>query len=362
MITIVLLLILFIYANLLVLFIVGTSKVKVLPFSESKSETCFSIVVPFRNEAANLPMLLQSIENLNYPTDQFEVILVDDDSLEKFQVSGLKFQVQLVPNQRKSNSPKKDAIQTAIKQAKYDWIVTTDADCIVPENWLLDLNNYIQQTKKEMVCGPVLFKKADGFLYDFQQIELLSLQAVTIGSFGMQQPFMCNGANFTYSKSLFQQLNGFEGNNTIASGDDVFLLQKAVQYYPKKVGFLVKSNFLVQTKVASSWKELFYQRVRWAGKSTEYSSPFGKMVALVVLLGNLTFIVALSGLIFGRYECAFILFIKVLVDYLLARRTAVFYKKQMKSIFLTALIYPFFSTAVAFYSLFGSYQWKGRRF
>jgi cellulose synthase/poly-beta-1,6-N-acetylglucosamine synthase-like glycosyltransferase len=362
MITIVLLLILFIYANLLVLFIVGTSKVKVLPFSESKSETCFSIVVPFRNEAANLPMLLQSIENLNYPTDQFEVILVDDDSLEKFQVSGLKFQVQLVPNQRKSNSPKKDAIQTAIKQAKYDWIVTTDADCIVPENWLLDLNNYIQQTKKEMVCGPVLFKKADGFLYDFQQIELLSLQAVTIGSFGMQQPFMCNGANFTYSKSLFQQLNGFEGNNTIASGDDVFLLQKAVQYYPKKVGFLVKSNFLVQTKVASSWKELFYQRVRWAGKSTEYSSPFGKMVALVVLLGNLTFIVALLGLIFGRYECAFILFIKVLVDYLLARRTAVFYKKQMKSIFLTALIYPFFSTAVAFYSLFGSYQWKGRRF
>jgi cellulose synthase/poly-beta-1,6-N-acetylglucosamine synthase-like glycosyltransferase len=220
----------------------------------------------------------------------------------------------------------------------------------------------MQQTKKEMVCGPVLFKKADGFLYDFQQIELLSLQAVTIGSFGMQQPFMCNGANFTYSKSLFQQLNGFEGNNTIASGDDVFLLQKAVQYYPKKVGFLVKSNFLVQTKVASSWKELFYQRVRWAGKSTEYSSPFGKMVALVVLLGNLTFIVALLGLIFGRYECAFILFIKVLVDYLLARRTAVFYKKQMKSIFLTALIYPFFSTAVAFYSLFGSYQWKGRRF
>ena len=362
MMTIVLLLIILIYANLLILFLVSSKKLEVLPNSESQPEICFSIVVPFRNEAANLPILLQSIENLNYPSELFEVILVDDDSLEKFQVSGLKFQVQLVPNQRKSNSPKKDAIQTAIKQAKYDWIVTTDADCIVPENWLLDLNNYIQQTKKEMVCGPVLFKKADGFLYDFQQIELLSLQAVTIGSFGMQQPFMCNGANFTYSKSLFQQLNGFEGNNTIASGDDVFLLQKAVQYYPKKVGFLVKSNFLVQTKVASSWKELFYQRVRWAGKSTEYSSPFGKMVALVVLLGNLTFIVALLGLIFGRYECAFILFIKVLVDYLLARRTAVFYKKQMKSIFLTALIYPFFSTAVAFYSLFGSYQWKGRRF
>ena len=361
MVTVVLLLMLFIYASLLVLFIVGTSKVKVLPFSESKSETCFSIVVPFRNEAANLPMLLLSIENLNYPTDLFEVILVDDDSLEKFQVSGLKFQVQILPNQRTSNSPKKDAIQTAIKHAKFEWIVTTDADCIVPENWLLDLNNYIQQTKKEMVCGPVLFKKADGFLCDFQQIELLSLQAVTIGSFGLQQPFMCNGANFAYSKSLFKRLNAFEGNNTIAGGDDVFLLQKAIKYALEQVGFLLKSDFVVQTNAATSWNELFQQRVRWAGKSTEYSSAFGKMVALVVLLGNVAFIVALLGLIFGRYECAFILFIKVLVDYLLARRTVVFYKKQMKSVFLTALIYPFFSTAVAFYSLFGSYQWKGRR-
>jgi hypothetical protein len=27
-------------------------------------------------------------------------------------------------------------------------------------------------------------------------------------------------------KSLFQELNGFQGNDTIASGDDVFLLQK----------------------------------------------------------------------------------------------------------------------------------------
>jgi cellulose synthase/poly-beta-1,6-N-acetylglucosamine synthase-like glycosyltransferase len=173
---------------------------------------------------------------------------------------------------------------------------------------------------------------------------------------------MCNGANFAYSKSLFERLNGFEGNNTIASGDDVFLLQKAVKYYPEKVGFIMKSDFVVLTNAACSWNELFQQRVRWAGKSTEYSSAFGKMVALVVLIGNVAFIVALLGLIFGRYECAFILFIKVLVDYLLARRTAVFFKKQMKSIFLTALFYPFFSTAVAFYSLFGSYQWKGRRF
>jgi hypothetical protein len=55
---------------------------------------------------------------------------------------------------------------------------------------------------------------------------IASLQGATIGSFGIGKGFMCNGAN-SLQKSLFQELNGFQGNDTIASGDDVFLLQKA---------------------------------------------------------------------------------------------------------------------------------------
>jgi hypothetical protein len=68
----------------------------------------------------------------------------------------------------------------------------------------------------------------------FQQLDLTSLQGATIGSFGLNKAFMCNGANFAYTKSLFEKLNGFDGNNKIASGDDVFLLQKAVEKFPEK--------------------------------------------------------------------------------------------------------------------------------
>jgi hypothetical protein len=32
---------------------------------------------------------------------------------------------------------------------------------------------------------------------------------------------MCNGANLAYTKTLFQELNGFDGNEKIASGDDI---------------------------------------------------------------------------------------------------------------------------------------------
>jgi hypothetical protein len=45
---------------------------------------------------------------------------------------------------------------------------------------------------------------------------------------------MCNGANFAYTKSLFEDLSGFDGNNTIASGDDVFFYKKLLPNILKK--------------------------------------------------------------------------------------------------------------------------------
>jgi hypothetical protein len=52
-----------------------------------------------------------------------------------------EFHTTLLENVRISNSPKKDAITRAIPIIKNEWIITTDADCVVPENWLLTLDN-----------------------------------------------------------------------------------------------------------------------------------------------------------------------------------------------------------------------------
>jgi glycosyltransferase involved in cell wall biosynthesis len=346
----------------MIFFWMGFKKVPKSNKNSSIKKISFSIVVPFRNEAKNLPNLLKSIEKLKYPIENFEVILVDDESSDGFQVASYGFQVLTVKNERQSNSPKKDAIQTAIHHSQFDWIITTDADCVVPENWLLDLNNYIQNTNKEMVCGPVFFKNKATFLNDFQQIEMISLQAVTIGSFDFNLAFMCNGANFAYSKKFFQQLNGFNGNEKIASGDDVFLLQKAVQNFPDKIGFLLQHDFQITTNPAESWSELFQQRVRWAGKSKAYPSGFGKVVALTVFFANLAVVSSLFLVLFGFFEMLMLLILKVVSDLLLANTAARFYKIRMKNSLLTALVYPFFSSAVAVYSMFGKYEWKGRKF
>lgn len=357
--------VLFVYVVFISLLIFGFTKMKVIPYEEISVKTKFSIVVPFRNEAENLPKLLQSISLLNYPIDFYEVILVDDDSEKVFSFQQSVFSLSVIKNFRKSNSPKKDAIETAIKLAKYDWILTTDADCLVDANWLKSLDNFIQQTNKKMVVAGVSYVQTKGFLHAFQNLDFLSLQGATIGSFGINQPFMCNGANFAYKKELFYELNGFEGNSTIASGDDVFLLQKAVKKEANSIGFSMNYDSIVKTKSLESAKGLFFQRVRWASKSTGYSSVFGKSLAFVVFLGNLgwiiTFVLCLLNLV--NYTNFIIYFgIKFLVDFILLAQATNFFKTKIKWVLISSIVYPFISCAVAFYSLIGTYEWKGRKF
>lgn len=362
----VLFLILIIYAVSIVLLVYGFLKVKSYQKTDLKPHTTFTIVVPFRNEAENLPNLLQSFSNLNYPTDLFEVILVDDSSKEKFQLSIVNYQLSIIDNIRVSNSPKKDAITTAMQHVKTNWVITTDADCLVPENWLLTFDNYIQKHNISMLAGAVTYQCENSFLDHFQQLDLTSLQGATIGSFGLKSAFMCNGANFAYKKSLFESLNGFDGNNKIASGDDVFLLQKAANLFPNEVHYLKAKEAIVITKPTENWESLFHQRVRWAAKTGSYESSFGKGLGLIVFFGNLTIVIGFVLVAFRilLWEIlVLILVFKFVIDFILLYITNRFLiKDRIKSLLLSSLLYPFFSSVVALYSLFGSYEWKERKF
>nr|WP_066313533.1 glycosyltransferase [Flavobacterium sp. TAB 87] len=345
----------------------GFKKVPVYKFDFAETpKTTFTIVVPFRNETQNLPLLLESISRLNYPTELFEVILVDDDSDEKFQYFNSTFHIRIINTTRTSNSPKKDAISTAISHVKTDWILTTDADCLVPKHWLATFDSFIREHNVEMIAAPVNYQNTSSFLAHFQQLDLMSLQGATIGSFGIGKGFMCNGANFAYTKSFFESLKGFAGNTKIASGDDVFLLQKAIEESPQKVAYLKSKLAIVLTQPTSFWHELFFQRVRWAAKTGSYQSLFGKSLGLLVFAVNLSFILGFVFLLCGIWSfLTFELFVvlKFAIDFILLYTTNRFLGNvRMSNWLLSSLWYPFFSVAVALYSLFGTYEWKGRRF
>ena len=373
LITIVFYAILVIYIFFIIQLIFGFNKIKTFVNTNQKPKTAFSIVVPFRNEAKNLPKLLQSFSKLNYPHELIEIIMVDDFSKDvsericiRWRMDNDTIDTTLLENLRLSNSPKKDAIGRALPIAKHDWIVTTDADCIVPENWLLTLDDFIQNNNAEMIVGAVVYKTKNNWFHQFQQMDLLSLQGTTIGSFGISKPFMCNGANFAYTKKLFNELDGFNGNSNIASGDDVFLLQKALAKVPEKVQYLKNTHFIVKTKPEKDLYTFFMQRVRWAGKTSGYKNIYAKMLAVVVLMMSLSLVVSCGLWVVGYFDGRIVLIvfsIKYLADYFLLFKTNIYLRNGKFLLPLaSSLLYPFYCSLVGIYSLFWGFTWKGRNF
>ncbi|MFD1062978.1 glycosyltransferase [Winogradskyella litorisediminis] len=355
----------------------GFNKVEDFKLQDLEPKMRFSIVIPFRNEAENLPKLLKSIENLNYPKSHFEVILVDDESEDDWKTvldtvrqkswNTRTDNIRIISNYRTSNSPKKDAISSAIIVAKHDWIITTDADCVLPKYWLDTFDERIQLKKPIAIAAPVRFTGESSFFNRFQIIDTLSLQAVTIGTFGIKKPFMCNGANFAYSKKAFQSVNGFEGNNSFASGDDVFLLQKFIKSDKTKVEFLKSDKAIVTTTVASNFSEFIQQRMRWASKSVGYTSLFSKLLGLLVLVTNFLMVALIPFCLFCllSFKSAVLLFLlKSCIDLLLIFKTARFFTQGpvMLSYPFVSLLHPFVTVFVALKAPFSSYYWKGRKF
>ncbi|WP_405608165.1 glycosyltransferase [Polaribacter sp. Asnod1-A03] len=363
------------YSILIISLSIGFHKVDEFKTEKKIEINSFSVIIPFRNEAKNLPHLLTSISKINYSNNLVEFILVDDDStdnsveiinrfIENYEVGyNQKNIFKVLKNNRTSNSPKKDAITTAIVIAKNDWIVTTDADCILPINWLKKLDSFIQEKEPKMVVAPVNYNVENIFLEQFQLLDFMSMQGTTIGGFGINFPFLCNGANFTYKKEAFLKLNGFAGNNSIASGDDIFLLEKFIKSDKKSVLYLKSDEAIVTTFPVKSWTDLLNQRTRWAAKSSNFSSFKVKLIGLLVLLVNF---LVIYYLFLGSLAMLFIPFVlKMIVDLFLFLPTIKFFK--IKSSFykwyvFASLLYPFFSILVVFKSIFFKYNWKGRRF
>ncbi len=362
-----------------------------------------SVIIPVRNEAENILFLLQDLEKQTYPKHKFEVIIADDDStddtLEIVQEFQKNTSINLIISQlsKKTNntSPKKRAIDSCIKLATGQLITTTDGDCRVSERWLESIANFQAQTGAYLVSCAVTFlpsaslrqqplpersrgqkqeRAAFRFIRSFthsiinniQIIEFASLVGSGACAMFIQKPNMCNGANLTYLKSVFYEVNGFAGNEDLASGDDEFLMHKIAEKYPDEVKFLKDTNTIVKTHAHSSWQSFYNQRKRWASKWKHYNNWQTTALAVFVFVANLVVPLTFS-LWFLDYIPTKVLFsilsLKFSAEFaFLSLVISFLHKKSLIWLIpFVQIIYPLY---VVFFGLVaqkqGDYIWKGR--
>jgi len=112
----------------------------------------YSILIACRNEENNLPLLFNSLKKVSYPEENFEIILVDDasddktdDLIQDFCQQQRNASCFRLNEKNEDYKGKKAALKLAAEQAKFDFLLFTDADCQVLENWLQDFNQFIDK-------------------------------------------------------------------------------------------------------------------------------------------------------------------------------------------------------------------------
>ena len=327
-----------------------------------------SIIIPARNEENNIERCLDSLMLLNFPKEKLEVIVVDDESTDNTAALVSSYPVTLIRNQASAGTIafKKKALETGILKAKGEIIVTTDADCTVQPQWLIILISAMRNQHAYLVTGPVRMTPGRSFLSKFQSLDFAILQGITAASVQSGIHDMSSGANLAYLKKTFEEVNGFEGIDDIASGDDMLLMQKISGVYPGKIAYAFSKDAIVDTNTESSWRNFLRQRIRWASKATRYRDKHIFRILLLVYFLNLTLFIMMCICwisSWALFSCLMMIFLKALVEWTFVSRVLNFFSLQslMQMFPFAQPLHITYTVISGLFGQAGSYQWKGRK-
>jgi len=359
------------YAAFLSGILLGLKKLK-SPETKKISSEYISIIIPFRNESDNILKSLKSIESLNYPRGNFEVIYVndssDDDSLEKLTIACKTDNVKVVsvPEGFLLNAHKKRAVRFGIENSKGSIIFTTDADCVHQADWLNNMMNCFNEDTG-FVSGPVEFYDGKNIWENVQKTEFAGLVLTGAGLIGKNRPIICNAANIAYRKSAYEAVNGFSDNMNLSSGDDEFLMQKIWKETNYKVSFCLSRDAVVKTDANKSVEQFYHQRKRWASKGLFYADKLLVVKLILIFLFYLSLAVMpfLAAIISIKYLWIFFACIltKLFLEYkILKIGSAILFSKQiLRNFFLAELLQVPYIIIAGLSGVFGNFTWTERK-
>lgn len=333
--------------------------------------TKVSIIIPARNEEENIEKLLKNILAQIYPISLTQIIVIDDHSTDNTTHIVNQFsRVTLISlsdftDGKILNAYKKKAIETAIAHSDGELIITTDADCALCEFWLLSIVYFYEQYHHKLIAAPVAFFDSKQWFQTFQSIDFFTMQGITAALSFFKSGTMCNGANLAYTREAFEAVNGFNGIDDIASGDDMLLMYKIEKQFPKQTAYLKCKDAIVYTTAMPTIKTFFAQRIRWASKASKFDDKRLQFILASVLFFNIFILTVVVLSFFKTYFLSLaiaLLIIKASIEICLLLPVSKFFRKQKELVYFFPfqIIHILYITLSAFLSQWGTYNWKDR--
>nr|WP_321352713.1 glycosyltransferase [uncultured Methanoregula sp.] len=111
-----------------------------------------SVIIPTFNEEENIAQCLVSLCHQTLPRNEYEIIVVDGGSKDATcEIAGKYADKVFTQTSRKVGGARNDGV----KVAKGDIIATTDADCILPRDWIQRIGEDFKNPAVVQLYGPV---------------------------------------------------------------------------------------------------------------------------------------------------------------------------------------------------------------
>lgn len=363
------------YAVLMMVYRMGWKAQPIFTATSNKPSTKISIIIPARNEEQNIGNCLDAIVKQNYPKDLYEVIVIDDHSTDNtVEVVG-KYKDANIRCLKLADYPtnniiayKKKALSTGIATSTGELILTTDADCFAGINWLKKIAAIYEQESPVMIVAPVDFTNNGSVVQLFQSLDFMSMQGITAASHKLKLGNMSNGANLAFSKAAYIAVDGYNGIDHLASGDDYLLMMKLNKAYPNRISYLKSQDAIVHTAPQPNWSSFIQQRIRWASKSGKYNDKTLTSILMFVYLYNLLIFVS-AFVSFTQLHTVYtylffsLLVVKTIVELIYLTPVARFFNKQQALLYFPLLqpLHILYIVSAGLLGFIGVYKWKGRK-
>ena len=318
-----------------------------------------TVLIPFRNEHANLKHLLTQLGELEKTPHQF--IFINDHSEDKGHalLETHKGELIEVISLDQDKQGKKTAIYEGVKQVNTKYVLCWDADITFGKDYF----EHIQNLKTaDLLILPVHFTSKT-ICQSAGEIDFYLANFVNQASSYWLRPIMCNGANLLFDKHSYLEVIKLENHQNVLSGDDMFLLRN-MQKSSKNIHLVSGDHCSVSTDSPKSIKHFFQQRNRWFGKSFLINDQLLNLWAGVQFAFSVSYLFLFTyWLVEDAQLMLLILLIKTGIDllFLFAYFAAIRKIKLLLLIPIYGIIFPIYNLVLLCMYFFTNHTWKGRK-
>ncbi len=328
-----------------------------------------TVLVPFRNEEANIKSCCESLINLEYPIEKLEILLLNDDSedgsvkIASEIIKSLKhIRIIDIRHEKFNLKAKMNVLAQGLKIAKGEYIFVTDADCIVRPGWIKNSLQYFNKRIALISGFTVLTDKQNSLFKLLQKIDWIFLQGLAFTASNANKPFTVIGNNLAFKKEVYDQVGGYEEIG-FSITEDHALMKAILEKTEFDVCYIRDPEAMVESLPVDRFDSFIKQRLRWISGGMKGRIFAHLLIGFIFFSHLLVIFLLISGLWNPLTASAIGLIIGI--DYY-------FLKSHLKAIDLIALkkffiIYEifYFAYPIILFILLPfarTISWKGRKY